>query len=545
MMRRNKRDPRGETVGKGARLVLPVFLFLSVFASPRADGAGPFVLVTEWGEQGGAGIAKIDPATDQIIGRVANAGSPRHFTADPVRRIAYVSLHYGDKVAAVMPDTLEVAELDIPGLGKAPIGVSLTPDGLRLLVATRGDDGIPSSDDRLDVVSLSYAGWPPTGTLVQSIPTGIHPILAIVDHTGRYAVVTVRNEPAILVVDLTTYSVVWRAPALPADAEPEGGDAHPDESIVYVTLHGRNNIEVIDLDQMRITRHVPITNSTGAPARPSTVAFTPDGSRAYVSGQTIDRVLLFDTHDPGNPIQDTGVELAVGPQPHEIVWLPDDRGYVADTNNMQATGSLSVIHGFSGTPTVTGPILTDLAGPLSFAFFDALPQPVLAGLSCDSGLPGDTIVLSGGPFGAYQGTSAVTVSGVPAIVNGWTDGAISITLPPGISSGPVVVWVRGLPSNELFFAVSFPPPAAVLHLAAVKAAPEVMLRWQEVTTTVCGTPAAVASYRIYRGATPGSITTLAGTSAAAAYTTGDGDLADAADYYYLVRAVDAGGLEGP
>src|SRR3990172_223684 len=192
-----------------------------------------------------------------MTARASIAGSPRHMSADPARRLAYVSLHYGDKVAALKVDTLEVADLTIPGLGRAPIGVTLPPDGLRLLVATRGNDGVYSADDRLDVVALDPTTWPPTASLVTSIPTGLHPIQAIIDRTGRYAVVTVRNQPAILAVDLTTYQVVWQAPNLPADAEPEGGNAHPTQNVVYVALHGRSTVEVLDLDLMTITQHVP------------------------------------------------------------------------------------------------------------------------------------------------------------------------------------------------------------------------------------------------------------------------------------------------
>ena len=371
---------------RAPRTFLAIFLLVAAAAVAligRAGGeatstatTGDFVLVTEWGEFGGSGVAKIDPDTDQIVARAAITGSPRHLAADQERRLAYVSLHYADKVAVLKADTLEVSDLVISGLGRAPIGVTLTPDGLTLLVATRGDDGVMSADDRLDVVALDPGRWPPTASLVTSIPTGLHPIQAIVDRTGRYAVVTVRNQPAILIVDLATYQIVWQAPNLPPDAEPEGGDAHPSQNVVYVTLHGRSTIEVIDLELLTITQHVPIANSTQIPTQPSTVRFTPDGSRAYVSGQTVNRVLMFDTSDPRNPVQDPSVQLPVGPQPHHIVWLPDDRAYVANTNNMQPYGSLSVIHNYSGVPSVSGPILTDLAGPLSFAYFEAPATPV-------------------------------------------------------------------------------------------------------------------------------------------------------------------------
>jgi len=347
---------------------LAAMMILAFLQLARAV-AGDYVLVTEWGELGGAGIAKIDPATDQIVARLSMPGSPRHIDADTARRLAYVSQHYGNKISVIKADSLVSADLVIPGLGKAPIGVTLTPEGTRLLVATRGNDSIPSADDRLDVVSLNHSTWPPAAALVTSILTGLHPIQAFVNHTGQYAVVTVRNQPAILVIDLNTYQIVWQAPGLPLTAEPEGGCLHPTQNIVYVALHGMNTLEVLDLDSMKILRHVPIINPGGGPPQPSAVRFTPDGSRAYVSAQTAGRILMFNTTNPRMPVQDTSVHLPTGPQPHDIVWLPSNRAYVANTNNTQQYGSVSIISSYNAVPSIGAPILTDLAGPLSFAYF--------------------------------------------------------------------------------------------------------------------------------------------------------------------------------
>lgn len=331
-----------------------------------ASTFGGYVLLTEW--YGGL-VAKIDPATDQIVSRTAVGTSPQFIVADQARRLAYVSLLDDDKVVAIKTDTMETADLTVAGLGRQPIGLALASDGRTLLVATRGTDGEISSDDRLDVVTLDHAAWPPAASLRTSIFTGKHPITAVIDHTGRYAVVTVRNEPAILVVDLSTFETVTSIQGLPADAEPEGVDAHPSENVMYVTLHGVSTIEVIDLDDLSAnTKHVPILNSTVYPSQPSTVKFTPDGRRAYIQAQTANRVLLFDTSDPRYPVQDPGVELAVGNQPHFLVLLPGDRAYVANTNNYQLNGSLSVIENYSGTPSVSEPILPDLQGPLSFVY---------------------------------------------------------------------------------------------------------------------------------------------------------------------------------
>ena len=181
-----------------------------------------------------------------------------------------------------------------------------------------------------------------------------------------------------------------------------------------------STIEVIDLDLMT-TKHVPMTNSTAAPTRPSTVGFTPDGSRAYVSGQTVNRVLMFDTSNPRNPVQDASVELLVGPQPHFIVWLPGDRAYVANTNNMQPYGSLSVIHNYSGVPSVSGPILTDLAGPLSFAYFEAALASVggIAEPPDVTALPTRTDRSSDRGAAPYASGAAAVVALLLIVAGGW------------------------------------------------------------------------------------------------------------------------------
>jgi DNA-binding beta-propeller fold protein YncE len=357
-------------------LVSLIAAILCCMSGARQVCAGGFVLATE---RAGTTVAKIDVTTDQVIGRATLGNVPSAVTIDRGRRWVYISINLGDKISVVHADAMAAADVSIPGLGRQPIGVALTSDCSRLLVATRGTDGVVSADDRLDVVQLDNTHWPPTGSIVTSIPTGLHPVGVCIDHTDRYAVVTVRNQPAILIVDLQTYQVVWQAQSLPADAEPEGCDLHPTANIAYVTLHGpASTIEVIDLNTPGLIRHVPIVSTPVA--RPSGGHFAPDGARFFVSGQTINKVLMFDSSTPSNPMQVQAVQLSVGPQPHTIVYFPDGRAYVANTNNGQPTGSISVIHNYSGTPTVTGPILTNLAGPLDLANFS---WAILGDMNCD------------------------------------------------------------------------------------------------------------------------------------------------------------------
>ncbi|MBI5547515.1 MAG: YncE family protein [Deltaproteobacteria bacterium] len=330
-------------------------------------GSAGFVIATE---QASNTLAKIDVATDTVVARLQVGDGPSAMAVDHQSRILYVTSNRDDAVVAVDPDRMLVAPLSIPGLGRAPIGICLMADRRTLLVTTRGEDGVPSSDDRVDLLTLDNSSWPPTATLAGSVPTGLHPIGCVGDHAGRYAVVTVRNEPAIDVIDLATRAIVARATGLRADAEPEGLDLHPTADVVYVTLHGpASRIEVLDLATLTFQPGVPIKSSPAA--RPSTGVFTPDGSRFYLSGQTVAQVFMFDSREPLQPVQDMSVALRVGPQPHFIAFLPDGRAYVANTNNGQPRGNLSVIHDFASTPRVDSPILSELAGPLGLEYISA------------------------------------------------------------------------------------------------------------------------------------------------------------------------------
>jgi IPT/TIG domain-containing protein/glucodextranase-like protein/Big-like domain-containing protein/VCBS repeat protein/uncharacterized protein DUF4329 len=85
-------------------------------------------------------------------------------------------------------------------------------------------------------------------------------------------------------------------------------------------------------------------------------------------------------------------------------------------------------------------------------------QPMITGLSPTSGNAGQSVTISGGGFGATQGSSTVTFSGVAASPNSWSATSIVVPVPATATSGDVVVTVNGLPSNVAAFVV---PPTIV------------------------------------------------------------------------------------
>jgi hypothetical protein len=68
----------------------------------------------------------------------------------------------------------------------------------------------------------------------------------------------------------------------------------------------------------------------------------------------------------------------------------------------------------------------------------AAPAPVITSVSATTGNIGSQVVISGTGFGAQNG-SIVTLNGALATINAWTNSSITITIPSGATSGPLVV----------------------------------------------------------------------------------------------------------
>lgn len=85
--------------------------------------------------------------------------------------------------------------------------------------------------------------------------------------------------------------------------------------------------------------------------------------------------------------------------------------------------------------------------------------PVITGVSATTGSIGSQVVISGTGFGASQNGSAVTLSDAAVTVNSWSSTSITITIPVGATSGPLLVSVAPNmdDSNAVNFAVTSQP----------------------------------------------------------------------------------------
>lgn len=89
-------------------------------------------------------------------------------------------------------------------------------------------------------------------------------------------------------------------------------------------------------------------------------------------------------------------------------------------------------------------------------------KPYIGGIDPSSCPPGTAVTVSGVNFGAIQGTSVVSLNGVPlAVTPPWSDTSLTFTAPMDEGSGKVKVTVGTLESNGVDFSVVIPPPGSL------------------------------------------------------------------------------------
>ncbi len=89
--------------------------------------------------------------------------------------------------------------------------------------------------------------------------------------------------------------------------------------------------------------------------------------------------------------------------------------------------------------------------------------PSITSLNPTSGPVGTSVTIAGTNFGATRGTSTVTFNGTAATPTSWSATSIAVPVPPGATSGNVVVSVGGGTSNGVAFTVLPTPTIASLN----------------------------------------------------------------------------------
>jgi YVTN family beta-propeller protein len=292
-------------------------------------------------------------------------------------------------------------------LGGRPRGVAITSDGRHAYVTRRGSGGVSVIDTRTNRV---------TGT----ISVGGLPESVAITPDGRHAYVTNDAGGTVSVIDTRTNTVT--------DTLTIGGTLGSvaitdDGTRVYVTsrrksepLPPRGFVSVIDAT----AEHPSVVTTMMAGRSPDDVAFTVDGSRAYVTDRLSDSVYVFDDAT-GHP--HLAKTIKVGDRPFGVaVTVSGSRAYVTNWNS----DTVSVIDTASGTVVRTVKVgdapsavaVTDDGGRVyvtdqrsgTISVFDAITCATTT--TCDA-----TTIALGGPNDLKPNSLAIGSLGQSAVVS--------------------------------------------------------------------------------------------------------------------------------
>jgi len=127
-----------------------------------------------------------------------------------------------------------------------------------------------------------------TNTVVHGVPAGEGPIGVAVSPDGLRVYVASQNAHSMIVIDALTDAVVG---TLALASDPFGLAVTPDGSQIYVTLSGIDAIAVVDAQSFTVVDTIDVGMT------PRAIAFTSDGGKAYVANQNGGSVSVIDTQD--------------------------------------------------------------------------------------------------------------------------------------------------------------------------------------------------------------------------------------------------------
>lgn len=288
----NANDNSGLKVGS----VIPVDLDtgtplkpIRIFGRSMSDGSGTNAIIVtadgktafvsnEFTNAPAGTVSRIDLASGKVRWSVTVGAEPVdiEFVPGSHEEWAWVANYKDQTITTLNLDKGEVsANIKVPGLG--PNTVAFTPDGKFCYVANWQTDNPAGSS----VTPIEVTDNGASGTVLPSIPVGLNPNWVTFTTDGTTAYVANKGSSSLTPIDVAT-NTPGAAIALPGP--PIQIERSPDGSFAYIAIAGDSIDAVVRLD---LTTN-PAT--VGAPihlvnkSAPHWIAFTPDGTTAYVVG---------------------------------------------------------------------------------------------------------------------------------------------------------------------------------------------------------------------------------------------------------------------
>jgi YVTN family beta-propeller protein len=213
----------------------------------------------------------IDGATHKTVATVRVGVSPAQMVVSPDRKSVYIANTGSNTVSVLNTDNNTIARtIALPPRSK-PIDVAVNPDGRYLYTADGGSNRVSVLDTRARRV-------------VASVRVGTQPLSVAAAPDGKTVYAANSGSGDVSVIDARTNRVVR---AIPTGRFPSGVAVTPDGASLYVT-NELSGVTIIN------ARNGTVAARLREPS-PFSVAMSPDGDRAYVTGLGPGRVAAIDT----------------------------------------------------------------------------------------------------------------------------------------------------------------------------------------------------------------------------------------------------------
>lgn len=233
--------------------------------------------------------------------------------------------------------------------------------------------------------------------------------------------------------------------------------ANPDVSITAVQSSNLKNLATGEYIVKAFDSLSGVPNSPGVIVAGSSVTLTLWMKKTATAGTMFPRAKLKLNSDGGTSIcVVTGTTALTttltkytlnGTVSANVSMAASDRFYLWVGVNLTATTGVNNKGELDIEGTLNGNYDSLITVPLP------TPPSSISNLSPTSGSVGTAVTISGANFGTTQGTSTVTFNGVTATPTNWADTSITVPVPAGAATGPVVVTARGSASNGVTFTV--------------------------------------------------------------------------------------------
>jgi len=265
-------------------------------------------------------------------------------------------------------------------------------------------------------------------------------------------------------------NVTLRIPPLGLSSlSPTSGPVGTAITITGTSLGGSQGTSTIDFGGLTPTvtswgaKSIGVTVPASAPLGTLLVQVTVGGVNSNPLGFTVtptppsgDNITLLPTSGPvGTPVTITGMNFGATQGSSTVTF----NGTAATPTSWSATSIIVAVP----TGATTGAVVVTVAGggtSNNQPTFTVTPLITVTGLSPSFGAASTQVTVGGTNFGATQGSSKVTLNGttMPLVSGMWSNTSITVTVPSGAATGPMVVTEGSYSSNAVTFTVTSSNP---------------------------------------------------------------------------------------